>query len=160
MIETVFGLPAHPLLVHAAVVFGPLLVAAVLAYALVPAMRSRLGWATVLLAVVAPGALWLARLSGEKFMAKQKAAGASAKFVAQMSNHQSFGNWASWSGTILGVLALLLVFAGTAAGKKPQTPSSRTLLYTLIAASLVMAVATGYYVFKTGDSGARMVWGG
>jgi len=33
------------------------------------------------------------------------------------------------------------------------------LLYTLIAASLIMAAATGYYVFKTGDSGARMVWG-
>jgi|KBSSwiStaDraftv2_1062776.scaffolds.fasta_scaffold136899_1 hypothetical protein len=159
MIDTVFGLPAHPLLIHAAVVFGPLLVAAVVLYALVPALRPRLGWLTVLLAIAAPIALWLARLSGERFMAVQKAHGANAAFIARMTNHQGFGNWASWSGTILGVLTLLLVFAGTAAGNKPQTPSSRTLLYTLIAASLIMAAATGYYVFKTGDSGARMVWG-
>lgn len=158
MIDTIMGVPAHPLLVHAAVVFGPLLVAAVAIYALVPGLRTRLGWLTVLLAIAAPISLWLARLSGERFMAKQKAAGANAQFVAEMTNHQNFGNWASWSGTVLGILALLLVFAGTAAGKKPQTPSSRTLLYTLVAANLIVAAATGYYVFKTGDSGARMAW--
>lgn len=159
MIDTILGLPAHVLLVHAAVVFGPLMVAAVVIYALVPAFRPRIGWATALLAIVAPVALWLARLSGQKFEALQKSRGARAAFIAQMNAHGNFGNYAAWSGTILGVLALLLVFAGTAAGKKPQTPSSRSLLYTLIVLNLIMAAATAFYVFKTGDSGARMVWG-
>lgn len=159
MIDTILGLPAHVLLVHAAVVFGPLLVAAVVLYALVPVFRPRIGWATVILAIVAPIALWLARLSGQKFEALQKTRGARAAFIAQMDAHGSFGNYAAWSGTILGVLALLLIFAGTAAGKKPQTSSSRTLLYTLIVLNLIMAAATGFYVFKTGDSGAHMVWG-
>jgi Predicted membrane protein (DUF2231) len=158
LIDTFMGLPAHPFLVHAAVVFGPLLVAAVFVYSLIPSLRSRMGWVVVALAVIAPLSLWLARLSGERFLAKQRAAGAPAKQIDKILNHSHFGNWASWTGLALGVLALLLVLVGTAAGRKPQTPGSRTLTYTVIVVTLIVAVATGYYVYKTGDSGARMVW--
>ncbi|HEX2356851.1 MAG TPA: hypothetical protein VHI50_10380, partial [Micromonosporaceae bacterium] len=66
MFEEILGVPAHPLLVHAAVVFVPLLIAAALAYALVPALRGRVGWAVALLAVAAPLAAWFATLSGNR----------------------------------------------------------------------------------------------
>jgi hypothetical protein len=133
-------------------------VAAVFVYALVPVLRSRLGWAVLGLAVIAPAALWLARLSGQKLLEHRRAQGANAKTIAEILNHQNFGVWASWTGLALGALAIVLVLVGTAAGNKPQTPGSRTLTFTVIVVTLIVAAATGYYVFKTGDSGARMVW--
>ena len=44
------GLPLHPLVVHAAVIFGPLAAVAALAF-LVPRWRDRLRWPMVVLAV-------------------------------------------------------------------------------------------------------------
>jgi hypothetical protein len=158
MFEELLGLPAHPLLVHAAVVFGPLLVASVFGYALVPPLRKYLGWVVVLLSVTAPFALWFAKLSGEALERKRIRDGAPAKTLAEINNHQHFGNLTLWWGIALGVLGIVLVLAVTAAGKKPTTTSSRVVTWGLIVLSLVTAAILGYYVFKTGDSGARMVW--
>ena len=49
------GLPLHPLVVHAAVIFGPLAALAALVYAVVPRWRDRLRWPMVALALVAGG---------------------------------------------------------------------------------------------------------
>ena len=67
MFTTILGIPAHPLLVHFAVVFVPLLIGVAVVYTLWPAARSRLDWALALLAVVAPFAAWFARISGLNF---------------------------------------------------------------------------------------------
>lgn len=159
MFDEIMGLPAHPLIVHSAVIFGPLLVAAVLAYAVVPALRSRLGWIVIALSVVAPLTLWVARWSGEAFLRKQMAAGARGEMLTKLGEHQDFGNLAAWFGTALGVLGILLVLVCTAAGKKPSTTGSQAVTYGLILLSLITAAVTAYYVFKTGHSGASIVWG-
>lgn len=159
MIDELLGLPAHPLIVHAAVIFGPLLVAAVFAYSLVPMLRRHIGWLVIALAVVGPATLWLARLSGEAFRERQIRAGAQGELLRQISEHQNFGNWAAWTVTVLGVLAVLLVLVCTAAGKKPATPGSRAVTYGLILITLVVGAAAGYYTFKTGHTGATTVWG-
>ncbi|GIH09119.1 hypothetical protein Rhe02_71860 [Rhizocola hellebori] len=158
MIDELFGLPAHPLIVHAAVVFGPLLVASALAYAFVPMLRKYLGWVVVSLAFVAPIALWFARLSGEALRDRQIANGAQGQALKEIDVHQGFGELAAWWGTGLGLAALALVYYCTTAGRRPTVPSSRAISYALIAVTAVLAVLTGYYVFRTGDSGARMVW--
>jgi hypothetical protein len=158
MIDELLGLPAHPLIVHAAVVFGPLLVASVLAYAFVPMLRKYLGWVVVSLAFVAPIALWFARLSGQALREKLIANGAQGEALREIDVHQGFGNLAAWWSTGLGLAALALVYYCTTAGRRPTVPSSRAISYALIAVAAVLAVLTGYYVFKTGDSGARMVW--
>lgn len=160
MIEKLLGLPAHPLLVHAAVVFGPLLVAVVAAYALVPAVRRYVAWAVVLLGVVTPGSLWLAKLSGDAFLRRKVAAGAGPDYVARVSQHQDFGELAAWSGTALGVLALVLVYVCTAAARKPASNGSRITVYAATVLSLIAAAVLGYYIFKTGHSGATNVWQG
>ena len=61
------GLPLHPLVVHAAVIFGPLAALAALGY-LVPRWRDTLRWPMVGLAVIATGALVLAYFSGGDFL--------------------------------------------------------------------------------------------
>lgn len=159
MIETLLGLPAHPLLVHAAVVFAPLLVALVIAYSLVPVVRKWVAWAVIGLAVAAPLALWAAKLSGDAFLQRQIRVGAGPEFVQQLKQHQDFGELAAYAGTALGVLSLLLVYACTAAGRKPATTGSRVVTYGTILLSLAAAAVTGYYVYQTGHTGATNVWG-
>ncbi len=71
MFEEIAGLPMHPLAVHAAVVFVPLLALAALAYGLVPKLRRKVGWVAVLLALVAPASAVVARLSGDAFLQRR-----------------------------------------------------------------------------------------
>src|SRR6478672_2986576 len=61
------GLPLHPLVVHAAVVFGPLSALAALAYAVVPRWRDRLRWPTLIAVLLATVAIWVALLTGDSF---------------------------------------------------------------------------------------------
>jgi hypothetical protein len=65
MPESVFGLPVHPLVVHATVVLVPLAALALLASVLVPAARHRLGIVTPVLALTAVVLVPLATSSGE-----------------------------------------------------------------------------------------------
>jgi uncharacterized membrane protein len=160
MIDTLLGLPAHPLLVHAAVVFGPLLVAAAIAYALVPPIRNRIAWAVLGLGAVAPITLWLAKLSGDSFLDRQVKVGAGPEFVRKVHEHAEFGERAAWYGTALGVLAILLVLVVSAVSRRPTDTRSQIVTYGLAVLSIVAAAITGYYVFKTGHSGATNVWGG
>lgn len=64
-IENLAGLPAHPLVVHAAVVLVPLAALGTVVIALWPAARRRIGWIVVGLAVVGLIASWVAKESGE-----------------------------------------------------------------------------------------------
>ncbi|HZM80247.1 MAG TPA: DUF2231 domain-containing protein [Candidatus Limnocylindrales bacterium] len=159
MIDEILGLPAHPLIVHAAVVFGPLLAGVLIAYALVPPFRKYIAWAVVGLGVVAPAALWLARLSGDAFLERQRKAGAGPEFAAQLQQHASFGENASVYGTALGVLAILLVVAVTAAGRRPSTTGSQILTYGIAVLGIIAAGFTLYYVIRAGHTGATNVWG-
>jgi hypothetical protein len=158
MFDEVMGLPAHPLIVHAAVVFGPLLAGAVIAYALVPPFRKYVGWAVLGLGVLGPAALWFAKLSGDAFLERQTRAGAGPEFAAQLVEHAGFGERAAWFGSALGLLAIVLVLVTTAAGRRPSTTGSQILTYGVAALSIVAAGITLYYVFMVGHSGAENVW--
>jgi uncharacterized membrane protein len=177
LFETVAGLPAHPLLVHAPIVLIPLLIALAIVYAVVPFLRGRIRWAVTLLAVVAPVSAWLAKLSGEAFRRRLMAKGVAGEMLTKINNHKSFGDATLWAAIALGVVTLLLVAATmnrlpvrrTATSPEGQTGTgsagtgstgAKVLRIVLIVATIGLAVATGYYVFKTGDSGARMEWEG
>jgi formate hydrogenlyase subunit 3/multisubunit Na+/H+ antiporter MnhD subunit len=158
MFEELMGLPAHPLIVHVAVVFGPLLVASVIVYGVIPPLRKHLGWVVILLSIAGPFGLWFARWSGEALERRQIAAGAQGEMLQEFAVHQNFGNLASLWGTALGVLGIATVLVCTSAARRPATTGSRALIYGLVAVSVVVAAFTGYYVFETGHSGASMVW--
>jgi hypothetical protein len=159
MIDELLGLPAHPLIVHAAVVFGPLLAGAVLAYALVPPFRKYLAWVVLALGVIGPSALWLAKLSGDAFLDRQTKAGAGPEFAAQLVQHSGYGERAAWFGTGLGVLGILLVLVVTAAGRKPSSTGSQILTYGIALLGIVAAGFTLFYVIRAGHTGAQNVWG-
>ncbi|GAA2387538.1 DUF2231 domain-containing protein [Nonomuraea africana] len=150
MFDEIMGLPAHPLIVHFAVVLTPLLVAAAVAYALVPRFQPYLAWAVVLLSLAAPAAVFAARQSGAA-LKQARFAEVGGELGQRIAGHESFATPLLFSTIGLGAASLLMVYLWRA---KLRVPA-----WTLSAVSVVLAVVAGYYVFRAGDSGARAVWG-
>jgi Predicted membrane protein (DUF2231) len=164
--EEILGIPAHPLLLHAAVVFIPLQVLFALAYAFVPWARRNAAWAVAALVVVAPGAALLAKLSGDALRARLvRNHTVSPQGLVNIDNHRSYGTMTVYWTAGLAVLMLVMLLAqrtvvrGTAqAGVMIQPNGSMAVGAILSVVVLAVAVVTGYYVFKTGDTGAHTVW--
>lgn len=159
MFDEILGLPAHPLIIHFAVVLTPLLVATAAAYALLPRWRPSMWWAVVLLALAAPVTVFAAKESGES-LKQARFATAEGELGARVATHESFATPLLLSALGLGVSALLLVYATRPARDSVgRDRFGRPVSVTLSAVTLVLAVVAGYYVFRAGDSGARAVWG-
>jgi hypothetical protein len=166
--EEFTGIPMHPLLVHAAVVFVPLLALLAIVYAFVPFLRPHTRWVLAGLAVIAPGAAWFAKLSGQAFFDRGIERGdITGGFVPVIEEHQNFGNMTAYFTTALAVLTLVLVYmvaprvsAVTGSGRSfggGASPAVRWVLAVLVAVAGVVSI---YYVVRTGDSGAHAVWEG
>jgi hypothetical protein len=156
MFDQILGLPAHPLIIHAAVVFTPLLVLLGIAYVVLPAFRRRLDWALVVAAIAAPAAVFAAKESGEALEARLF----KGQIPPPVIEHSSFANPLLFSTIGLGVVALVLVYL-TRPRREPGTApagSARAVSLVLSAATVVLALVVAYYVFRAGDSGARAVW--
>lgn len=158
MFRELFGLPAHALIVHAAVVFIPLAALAGILYALWPAVRKHIWWAVLGLGVLAPVTAWSARLSGEEYETWWLEQGAGGTFIDEANNHQSLGNTLSWWSTGLGVAMLVMVlYAIRPPGARGRGGASSPVIRILIAAvTVVLAGVTLYYAIRTGDAGARI----
>ncbi len=161
MFETVAGIPAHPLLVHAVVVLLPLLVAVGCGYALVPRLRSRLDWAAVLLAVAVPVSAFLARQSGNALRARLvRNHTISTQDLAAVSTHQSYANTTFYVSIALGVLVLVVVGYRLRLARTPEARPVPVLWWALVGLTVVAGAAGLYYVYRTGDTGAHVVWRG
>lgn len=73
MLDTIRGVPAHALIVHATVVLLPLAALCAVAIALVPALRRRYGLLVGLLTAAAVASVPVAQESGEKLFARRSA---------------------------------------------------------------------------------------
>jgi hypothetical protein len=168
--DTVLGIPTHPLAVHAPVVFIPLLIVGALLYALVPSLRQRTRWAVVLLALAAPVTAFGAKLSGDAFKARLiKQGRTSAEILNKINAHKALGDATLWVVIALGVVTL--VFAFLTPGRRPLQRGASTegsklaagamaLHVVLVVVVIGLAVTSGYYVYRTGDAGAHIVWQG
>ena len=154
-IDSLFGLPAHPLLVHAAVVLVPLAAIGVCAIAFWPAARRRIGWIVVGLAFVGMVSAFLAKESGESLeetVARTEA----------VRSHAEMGD----SGLIAGGL----VFVGAAAimavselerrrrGTTTATGSSRGLGIAVGVVAVLISVGGTVRIVQIGHSGAKATW--
>ncbi|MGC4857033.1 DUF2231 domain-containing protein [Micromonospora sp. DT4] len=160
MFEEFQGIPAHPLVLHAAVVFVPLLALLAIAYALVAPIRPHTRWVLGLLAVGAPICALLAKLTGDAFFERLRSANrVTPEFVPKLEAHQEFGDMTLYATIGLAVVALALVrFVLPRATE--GVPANRAVTVTLQVLSVVGAGIAVYYVVRTGDSGAKVVWEG
>ncbi len=145
MVESVFGLPTHVLVVHAAVVLVPLAALAAVIMAFSPRFSVRFGPAVAVIAGIGVLASILARQSGESL--------ALVRGVSQI--HQS-------SGSLMPLFALGLFAAVLALWLIDRRGARRRALGTQILAVVVVAVAviTTGWAIRTGHSGSEMVWQG
>ncbi|SDR26833.1 hypothetical protein SAMN04489764_4624 [Thermostaphylospora chromogena] len=151
LFEEILGLPAHPLIIHAAVVFTPLAAVLSLVYAVVPRWRARISWAVAASAVIAPLSVLAARQSGlaleERLYHGRLPEG---EFGQKIMEHSGFANPLLFSTAGMGVAALALVFGAERLGKVPAA--------VLSGVTVVLALVAGFYVFRAGHSGAEAVW--
>lgn len=156
MPSTVFGLPIHPLIVHATVVLVPLAVVTVAAAVCVPRFRR---WAGPLPALLGLVALVLTPLSTEtgEFLEE------SLPETALIERHAALGD------QLIPLTASLFVLAtafwwldrrrrtgdGPGAQRRVQL---RTVTAVVGGLALVAAVATGVQVVRIGHSGAEAAW--
>ncbi|PZF97198.1 DUF2231 domain-containing protein [Micromonospora deserti] len=157
MFKEILGLPAHALVVHAVVVFVPLLALLSAAYVALPRFRSRLDWAVAILAVVGPVTAFVAVQSGEALTDVFVARGLQGPIVEQIFEHSRYGDLLFRYTLPLGIAALVLLVVTSGHPRVPKLPYWVTPA--LSVAVLALAVASLVYVYLTGHSGAEAVWG-
>jgi len=141
MFDTITGLPLHPLVIHGVVVGVPLLAVLTVLVAVRKDLRERFAWwvagANFLLFLLT----LVAKQSGE---ALQQAKGGQLAI-----EHGQLGSVLPWF-----VLALTAASAAVAG-----TSRNRALGPIAVVVSIIAAVAAVYWTVRTGDAGARAVWG-
>jgi uncharacterized membrane protein len=159
--NTILGIPAHPLLIHAAVVFIPLLIVAAIVYAAFPQVRGRIDWAVVALAIIAPIAALFAKLSGQDLksqLIEKKLT--SPQLLVSIAQHNTYGNETFWWTLALGIVTLVLFVFTWRMRNAEASSSAMTVRVVSTVVMLGLGAVVGYYVFRTGDTGAHMVWQG
>lgn len=157
---TIAGLPLHPLVVHAAVVFIPLAAVLGIVFAVAPRWRWLTRWPTAALSVAVVGLGFLATSSGESL---EESSAASVERAVE--EHAERGDALAWLLVGFAVLAVLGAYAlsGTTAlaSGKGAWQSRIPALEKVMPALLVLgALAVLVMVVLVGDSGARAVWTG
>jgi hypothetical protein len=144
------GLPLHPLVVHAAVVLGPLAALAALAYVVLPRYRDWLRWVALVSVLLATAAIWAAYLTGNNFFSHGNFDQFSKEIQDRIHTHQSYARTLRWITTGFAAVTVLATW------QHSRTGTARIVLNVLV---VVGAVLTLVWVALTGDAGARAVWG-
>ena len=141
------GLPAHGIVIHAAVVLGPLAALFALAYALVPRWRERVRLPMVVLAVIAGLCVVAAYLTGNDLLDNNPQLGQ----LPAVQTHEDRAVYALWLTIVFAVVAVVSTLLHRRAG------AVRVVLSVALAVSAVSVLVS---VILTGDAGAQAVWGG
>ncbi|MFC9694109.1 DUF2231 domain-containing protein [Kribbella sp. NPDC056951] len=159
MFERIGDLPMHVLVIHAAVLVLPVSALTAIVFALVPRWRWLLRWPVLLLGVGSLVLAYVAKESGEAFVA------AVPTLQKAVQVHQERGDLLFWFCLIFAVAAVaaFLLLGGPSAlasGKGAKEGRGRPLELVTSAAVIVIGVLVIYQTIRTGDAGAKAVWDG
>jgi uncharacterized membrane protein len=146
--DEVFGIPLHPLVVHAAVVFVPLAALATVVFAAVPRWRRTYGWLVVATSAIALITVPLATQTGKRLLEMREFGG---PVLEKVLEHEEMGDRVIWAVApmfLLNLGAMLLLRAGR--------PSRDVTIVAVLA--VVAAVASLVLVVLTGHLGSMAVW--
>jgi hypothetical protein len=150
-VTTVFGLPAHALLVHAIVVLAPLTALLGILSALLPAVRQRLVWLVVALAVVNLVLTPLTVSAGEWLYNREES------HSPILERHEELGETMLWFSLALLVMAIALAVLHVRAGRAGGTPKALAIGVAVLA--VVAGVASTVQVVRIGHAGTEAKWG-
>lgn len=153
MFDTFFGLPMHPLVVHATVVVVPAAAISVALAALWPRFRA---WASYLFLGLSLAALVLVPISTQSGESLRD--GLPPNPLIERHEHLADG-LLPW---VIGLaVAAILLFAYHRLGRTQSSPATpRIVVAGLILIALVGAVGTSVQVARIGHSGAEAAWQG
>ena len=150
MLDTVFGLPIHPLIVHAAVVIIPTAAGAVLPAALWPRFRRWAGWGPAAIAVAALVLTPLSTSSGESLEHR-------VGHTPLVEAHAHLADLMIWWTLPLAALAVV----GHWLHRTDRLSSSgRALGVVMTVLPVVIALGALVQVALVGHSGAKAAWAG
>ena len=150
VVNDLFGLPAHPLVVHAAVVLLPLAAAGTVVVALVPRSRRHYAPVVAALALVATVAVGLAQQSGESLEERVDR-------TDLVRDHTSQGETVLPWAIALTVAAVAVAAAGPLSRRVGKVPD-RAVTIVLVLVASVTAVGATWTVVDVGHSGAKAAW--
>jgi len=148
VLDTIFGLPVHPLIVHATVVIVPTAALAVALYAVWPRFRAWSRWGPLALALAAVVLTPLSTSSGESL--EHRVGGNSL-----VEEHSHLADMLIWWVIPLAVLAAALYWWHRGAR---GTRSGQALALAAAALPVVVAAGTLVQVVLIGHSGAEAAW--
>ena len=148
--DNLFGIPAHPLVVHAAVVLLPLAALGTLACALVPRWRSPYGPLVLAFAVAATVAVGLAQQSGESLADRVRESPLVERHTEQ---GESVLPWA----VAVTAAAAAVTAAPWLHRRSPDAPPN-AVTGVLVAIALVAGGGALWTVVEVGHSGAKATW--
>lgn len=159
MFERFGDLPLHVLVIHLAVVALPIAALTLIVFAVMPRWRWFLRWPALVLGLGALVCAFVAKKSGEAFVA------AVPSLEQPIQLHEQRGDLLFWFCLAFAVIAVIavLVLSGPsslASGKGAKATKSRPLELITSAAVVVIGVLVIYQTIRTGDAGAKAVWTG
>jgi hypothetical protein len=149
-VEELFGLPAHPLVVHAAVVLLPLAAITTIVCAAVPRARRHYALVALGLAVVATVAVGLAQGSGE---ALEEHVDETELVEEHTEQGERVLPWAIAVTVAAGAVAAIPLLM-----RRRPNLSGRTVTAVVVAVSLVAGAGAMWTVIEVGHSGAEATW--
>ena len=141
--ETIFGLPTHPLVVHAVVVLLPLAALGGLIMGLSARFSVRFGPLVVAVAAAGVVSAFVARMSGEEL----------SEVVSVSQVHVQAGTLLPF-GALLFFILVLALWLLDRRGRR-EIPSQILAVLVIVAAVLLIA-----WVIRAGHTGAESVWQG
>jgi hypothetical protein len=150
-LESLFGLPAHPLVVHAAVVLLPLAALATLVVALVPRARRHYAPVAFGLALAATVAVGLAQASGEELEDRVDE-------TALVEEHTEQGERVLPWAVLTLVVSGAVVAAGPLQRRMEDKVKPAVVTGVLSVAALVVGIGATATIIDVGHSGAKATW--
>jgi uncharacterized membrane protein len=168
-LDKLFGLPAHPLLVHIPVVLVPLAAIIAVVFAFKPAWLDRFGWGLVALSGIGAFGAILAAASGEGLEGLQNEAETAAR-----EDHFELGETARNMAIVFFLIVTAVVVlrhlarrraaaAGATEGALQSTGiwgfiASKAGAICIAVALVISATAATYTISKAGHQGAKISW--
>jgi hypothetical protein len=152
------GVPLHPLVIHAVVVFVPLSAIAAIAMVM-PRWRWLARWPALLFTLGATAATYVSTVTGED-LEKDRGLGA----IPQVRTHEEWGERlmiAMWIFAVIVVIAFwVFPHVTRLSGGKDRVAKMAALEKPLMVLVPLAAIAVIALVVITGDAGAKAVWQG
>lgn len=141
MFDTFAGLPLHPLVIHAVVVGIPLMAIVTIVVAVRRDLRERFSW-------------WVAGANVVLFLVSLVA-----KESGESLQESRGGQLAIEHGQLGSVLPWFVLVLAAASAAVAGTSRNRSLGPVAVVTSIVASVLAVWWCVRTGDAGARAVWG-